>query len=46
MSSARLAVFVFVTYDFLFLHGPLWDAPSRQMGIDEQQKFSDLELIS
>jgi hypothetical protein len=24
----------------------LWDGPSRQMGIDEQQKFSDLDLIS
>jgi hypothetical protein len=37
---------LFVPYDFLFLHGPYGMPVFRQMGIDEQQKFSDLDLIS
>jgi hypothetical protein len=39
-------VFAFVPYDFLFFQGPYGMPLSRQMGSDEQQKFSDLDLIS
>jgi len=38
--------FLSVPYDFLFLHGTYGMPVFRQMGINEQQKFSDLDLIS
>jgi hypothetical protein len=37
--------FVFVPYEFLLLQVPCGMPLSRQIGSDEQQKFSDLDQI-